>query len=136
MRKSVRDASRLCAPGRVSGRTRALPVNERLSIARSGLVYVSMRRVRSRRRLAWPRRPKSLQAVSPAFVLSITILIMSFVLRRAALRAAPRTRGFATSTVGQSYREQQEAMVHHAAGTFIFVPAPHEGVIYMPLPTS
>ena len=40
---------------------------------------------------------------------------MSFVARRAALRALPRSRGFSTAT-GNSYREQQEAMVHHAAG--------------------
>ncbi len=45
---------------------------------------------------------------------------MSFVARRAALRAVPRAvpraRGFAAAAGKQSYREQQEAMVAHAAG--------------------
>lgn len=40
---------------------------------------------------------------------------MSFVVRRAALRAVPRARGYA-SAAGGSYREQQEAMIAHAAG--------------------
>ncbi|RPD64857.1 mitochondrial cytochrome c oxidase subunit VIa [Lentinus tigrinus ALCF2SS1-7] len=42
---------------------------------------------------------------------------MSFVARRAALRAVPRARGFAAAAGKQSYREQQEAMVAHAAET-------------------
>lgn len=41
---------------------------------------------------------------------------MSFVARRAALRAFPRARGFAAAAGKQSYREQQEALTSHAAG--------------------
>ncbi|KAI0778469.1 cytochrome c oxidase, subunit VIa [Trametes elegans] len=37
--------------------------------------------------------------------------------RRAVLRAAPRARSFAAATGKQSYREQQEATIHHAAET-------------------
>ena len=43
-------------------------------------------------------------------------LAMSFVARRAALRAVPRARGFAAAAGKQSYREQQEALVAHAGG--------------------
>ncbi|KAI0715314.1 mitochondrial cytochrome c oxidase subunit VIa [Earliella scabrosa] len=42
---------------------------------------------------------------------------MSFVARRAALRAVPRARGFAAAAGKQSYREQQEALVAHAGET-------------------
>lgn len=49
---------------------------------------------------------------------TLTIPTMSFVIRRAAQRAAPRVRGFAVATGKGSYREQQEAMVAHAAGAF------------------
>ena len=43
---------------------------------------------------------------------------MSFVIRRVALRAVPRARGFAAAAGKGSYREQQQALVAHAAGAF------------------
>lgn len=49
---------------------------------------------------------------------SLTTLTMSFVIRRAAQRAAPRARGFATDAGKGSYHEQQQAMIAHAAGVF------------------
>ncbi|TBU63651.1 cytochrome c oxidase subunit VIa-domain-containing protein [Dichomitus squalens] len=42
---------------------------------------------------------------------------MSFVIRRAALRAVPRARGFAAAAGKGSYHEQQQALVAHAAET-------------------